>query len=102
LFGSDGRAIGRLDTVFKGDFPVREAQIVQESLDVVRLIYVRGEGCTEQHIRSLANQIRERMGRIRVEAESVSSIPRGPNNKFRAVICKLPPHQRYARTRTHA
>src|SRR5579885_1916454 len=102
LFGSDGRAIGRLDTVFKGDFLVRESQIVQESLNVVRLIYVPAEGCTEQHISALANQIRARMGNVRVEVESVSSIPRGPNNKFRAVICKLPQDQRYVRTQTHA
>jgi phenylacetate-CoA ligase len=102
LFGSDGRAIGRLDPVFKGDFLVCEAQIVQESLEFVRLVYVPAEGCTEQHIRALANQIRARMGSVRVEAESVSSIPRGPNNKFRAVISKLPPEQRYIGKRTHA
>jgi hypothetical protein len=30
----------------------------------------------------------------KVVLEEVSAIPRGPNGKFRAVICQLPPEER--------
>jgi len=34
------------------------------------------------------------MGDLEVVLEEVSAIPRGPNGKFRAVICQLPPEER--------
>jgi phenylacetate-CoA ligase len=94
LFTIDGRVIGRLDPVFKGDFLVQEAQIIQESLTVVRLRYVPAPGCAERQIQSMAEQIRARIGDVQVRTECVSAIPRGPNNKFRAVVCRLPLEQR--------
>jgi len=102
LFTKDGRAIGRLDPVFKGDFLVREAQLVQESLECVRLRYVPAAGCTDKHVRALVEQIRARMGGIRVQLEAVPVIPRGSNNKFRAVVCNLPADQRRFLMQTHA
>ena len=33
LYTLDGRSVGRLDPVFKGRLPIREAQIIQEALD---------------------------------------------------------------------
>jgi phenylacetate-CoA ligase len=102
LFTKDGRAIGRLDPVFKGDFLVREAQIIQESLECVRLRCVPAVGCTDKHLRALVEQVRARMGGVRVETELVHFIPRGSNNKFRAVVCNLPPDQRRSLMQTHA
>jgi phenylacetate-CoA ligase len=102
LFTRDGRAIGRLDPVFKGEFRVREAQIVQESLERVRLRYVPGPGCTGKHVSALVEQIRARMGGVRVQTEAVPAIPRGSNNKFRAVVCNLPADQRRSLMKTHA
>ena len=40
LYTMDGRRIGRLDPLFKGDLPIHEAQIIQEALDCVRVRYV--------------------------------------------------------------
>ena len=94
LYTADGRAIGRLDPVFKSDFPIREAQIIQESLELIRLRYVPAPGCADRHLSAMADQIRARMPGVRVMAEAVDSIPRSANNKFRAVICRLPAHQR--------
>src|SRR5262249_32972322 len=34
LYTTDGRRIGRLDTVFKSELPIKEAQIVQETLNL--------------------------------------------------------------------
>ncbi|HUB34219.1 MAG TPA: hypothetical protein VMA31_14355 [Bryobacteraceae bacterium] len=96
LYTADGRAIGRLDPVFKADYPIREAQIIQESFELVRLLYVPAPGCAERHVSAMADQIRARMPGVQVVAEVVEAIPRGANNKFRAVVCRLPAHQRGA------
>ncbi len=94
LYTTDGRCIGRLDPVFKADLPVSEAQIIQETLDRVRVRYVPTDEFTPMAGHSIVERLRERMGAVSVELESVSEIPRGANGKFRAVICALPEGQR--------
>jgi len=90
LFTADGRRIGRLDTVFKDRLPVREAQIVQETLTRVRVRYVSAPGFTSASGESIVNRVRARMGAIDVVLEEVDAIPRTPNGKLRAVLCLLP------------
>lgn len=93
LYTSDGRRIGRLDPVFKNQLPVREAQIIQESLTRVRVLYVPDEGFDRNAARSIVEKLQERMGNIEVLLEETREIPRGASGKFRAVICKLPAEQ---------
>ena len=94
LFTRDGRAVGRLDPVFKSRLPIREAQIVQETLDRVRVRYVPDAGFTAADGDSVAARIRERMGAIAVVLEPVDRIPRSANGKVRAVVCELAPAER--------
>jgi phenylacetate-CoA ligase len=89
LYTVDGRAVGRLDPVFKSRLPIHEAQIVQEALDRIRVRYVPADGFTGADGESLAARIRERMGPINVVLDQVAAIPRTANGKFRAVICQL-------------
>jgi phenylacetate-CoA ligase len=93
LLTMDGRRIGRLDPVFKDQLPVREAQIVQEALDSVRLRFVPAPEYTAADGKAMVNRIRQRMGNIKVILEEVNEIPRSANGKFRAVICNLPAQQ---------
>lgn len=93
LYTKDGRSIGRLDPVFKSHFPIREAQIVQETLDTIRVRYVPADTWTPAIEPALIEQLRSRMGDIRVELEQVKEVPRGANGKFRAVVCNVPPGQ---------
>jgi phenylacetate-CoA ligase len=86
----DGRQVGRLDPVFKGGLAIREAQIVQEALDRVRLRFVPAAQYTAEDGEALVRRIRERMGSIEVILEAVGEIPRTANGKFRSVICNLP------------
>ena len=44
LYTPDGRQIGRLDPVFKAGLGIREAQIVQDTLDAVTIRFVPGPG----------------------------------------------------------
>jgi phenylacetate-CoA ligase len=93
VYTSDGRRIGRLDPVFKAQLPVREAQIIQERLDLVRVRYTPDPEFNDDAARSIIERLRARMGNVEVILEPVSEIPRGASGKFRAVICNLPPEQ---------
>jgi phenylacetate-CoA ligase len=93
LYTSEGRRIGRLDPIFKAQLPIREAQIIQESLNLVRVRYVPDPEFDQEAARSIVERLRARMGNIEVTLEPVNEIPRGASGKFRAVICNLPPEQ---------
>ena len=47
LYTRDGRRVGRLDPVFKDRVAIREAQVIQDALDVVRVRYVPADGCSD-------------------------------------------------------
>jgi phenylacetate-CoA ligase len=90
LRGRDGRPIGRLDPAFKDDLPIRECQIVQESLGRARVLVAPEKGFDEAARRRLVRALRDRLGDLDVEIETVERIPRGANGKFRACISKVP------------
>ena len=85
----DGRRIGRLDPVFKADLHIREAQIIQDALDHVLVLYVPDAGFCSQSARDLVMRLRDRLGDIAITLEPVNAIPRGANGKFRAVISRV-------------
>jgi phenylacetate-CoA ligase len=90
LYTADGRRIGRLDPVFKGDLPLREAQIIQESLSVIRVRYVPDKGFKPADGEKIVAELQARLGPMEVALEEVAEVPREPNGKFRAVVCNLP------------
>jgi phenylacetate-CoA ligase len=85
----DRRVVGRLDPVFKGRLPVREAQFVQHSLDEIRVRVVPDREFGPGTIATLTSELRARLGPVQVIVEPVASIPRGPNGKFRSMVCQL-------------
>ncbi|MCC6972728.1 MAG: phenylacetate--CoA ligase family protein [Anaerolineae bacterium] len=89
LHTRDGRTIGRLDPVFKADFPIQEAQIVQKSLDLISVYYVPSEGFAPTIKEQIREQLCSRLGECEVEFLEVSHIPRTANGKFKAVVCAL-------------
>jgi len=89
LFTRDGRAVGRMDPVFKSRLAVREAQIVQRSLDNVLVRVVPAADFTAADSDAIMERIRERLGDVTVELEKVEHIPRTANGKLRAVVCEL-------------
>jgi phenylacetate-CoA ligase len=89
LYTVDGRAIGRLCTVIQGDLSVYEAQLVQEQLDLIRVKYVPTPEFTHRDADAIANRLRTCMGDVNVLFEQVDRIERGPNGKFRTVVCNL-------------
>ncbi len=86
----DGRLIGRLDPVFKADFDIVEAQIVQEKIDLLVLNVVEDKNFTEPQKIELITRLKNRVGdSVEVEYKKVDTIPRNANGKFKAVISKI-------------
>lgn len=89
LYTKDGRRIGRLDPVFKGDLPIVEAQIIQNSLNDLVVRYVPAADFDEKSAKDLKARLGERMGDVNIELDKVRYIPRTDRGKFRAVVCNL-------------
>jgi phenylacetate-CoA ligase len=89
LYTRDGRPVGRLDTIFKSSLPIVEAQIVQETLERVRVRFVPAADFTVAAGGRIIDELRARMGDIEVVLDPVSSIPRTQGGKFRAVVCNV-------------
>ncbi|MGH7607744.1 MAG: hypothetical protein ACREME_10415, partial [Gemmatimonadales bacterium] len=81
--------------VFHG-LPVRQSQIVQEQLDLLRVRVAPAPGFDATHERTIAERIRERLGDVRVTVQRVPDVPRTPNGKFRAIVSRLTPAERAA------
>ena len=82
----DGRLVGRLDHIFKEQYEIEEAQIVQEDIDSIAVLIVTSDRFSDKHRKNLERDVHARLGeRIRVDIELVPAIPREPNGKFRAV-----------------
>jgi hypothetical protein len=80
--------------VFKGTHAIREAQIIQETLDHVRVLLSPAPGFTKADATEMIGNLLDRMGDIRVTVELVDALPRTSNGKVRAVVCNVPPEVR--------
>jgi hypothetical protein len=89
LVAPDGRRVFWVNPVFYG-LPIREAQIVQETAEVLRVRVVPADGFGPGQRAEIEERLRARMGSVRVVFEECAAIPRGPNGKFRAVVCRVP------------
>lgn len=85
----DGRSIYWVNPIFYG-LALSEAQIVQESVDLVRILYVPARGLDPQAESIMCDRLRSRMGEIDIRFERVTSIPKSANGKFRAVVSNIP------------
>lgn len=94
LYTRDGRAVGRLDPVFKGDLGVEEAQVIQNTLTDVMVKLVSSDEFGPKQAALLKDRLRDRLGDMNIQLEEVESIPRTKSGKFRAVICNLPDDMR--------
>ena len=94
FYTSDGRVMGRVGPVFSAPLNIIEAQAIQEEPDRIRIRFVAAPNWTPEDGRKMIMRVQERVGRMDVVIEPVDHIPRGPNGKFRSVLCKLTPEVR--------
>ena len=95
LFTPDGRPVFWLNPVFYG-LPVRQSQIVQEHLDVLRVRVTPAPGFTAATEQTIVARLKQRMGEVRVIIDRVPEVPRTANGKLRAIICNLSTSEREA------
>jgi phenylacetate-CoA ligase len=88
VIAPDGRRVFWLNPVFHGQ-PVREAQIIQQSLDRIQVRYVPENGFDVLAQQTIRHRLIERLGPVQVDFEAAEWIPRGPNGKFQAVVSQL-------------
>jgi phenylacetate-CoA ligase len=96
LLTPDGRQVFWLNPVFYGLQGVRQSQIVQEKIDLLRVLIAPAPGFTPATARTIVERLRQRMGEVHVLVDQVEEVPRTANGKLRAVICNLSPEQRAA------
>lgn len=90
VIGPDGRQLVRFHGIFIHQPHVIEGQIIQETLDQIRVKIVPTEGFEEADKIDIANRIHQRLGnQVIVIVELVSSIERTNAGKFKAVISKV-------------
>ena len=85
----DGREMLRFDTVLKGIKNIREAQVVQEKIDLFTVHVVPTNGFDERDAETIKRNMQLHVGNVHTEVKSVDAIARTASGKFRAVICNL-------------
>jgi len=91
VFAPDGSIMLRFHGVFYGVDHVREAQVIQEELDRFLIRVAAAPGFGEEQRRKITENIRARVGAVKVEFETVESLERTARGKVKAVISKLKP-----------
>ena len=90
VVGPDGRQMVRFHGVFVNQPHVREGQIIQEALDLIRVKIVPSDGFGQVDVDEIVHRIQQRLGdSVKVIVESVDEIPRTKAGKFQAVISKM-------------
>lgn len=90
-----GRRVFWLNPVFYG-LPVAEAQIVQETIERLRIIVVPTPGFGPAAVETITMGIRDRVGPMEVVVEERKSIERGPGGKFRPLVSHISSSSREA------
>ena len=85
----DGRRIGRLDVVFKADFPICGAQVIQREEGKLLVKIVRAPTYTDSDGQRLVERFRDYVGPMEIRIEEVAELTKGANGKFRGVISTL-------------
>jgi phenylacetate-CoA ligase len=85
---SDGRRIFSIGPIFHG-LDVREAQIEQNSLDLLTFRYAPTRTTPPSLMKVVEERVRERLGPFKIVFAAVDQIPRGPNGKFRLLVSML-------------
>ena len=90
VVGPDGRQMVRFHGVFINQPNVREGQIIQESLELIRVKVVPTKDFYSKDVQDIIHRVHQRLGdKVRVEVERVTEIPRTKAGKFQAVISKI-------------
>jgi len=90
VVGPDGRRMVRFHGIFVDQPHVREGQIIQETLNRIRVKVVPSNGYGPADVQEIIHRVQQRLGpQVEVLVESVADLPRTAAGKFQAVISRL-------------
>lgn len=90
VFSPDGRQMVRFHGIFVDQPHIREGQIIQESLEHIRVRVVTSGAFGQEDIDEIIRRVHQRLGwNVRVSIEPVAAIERTKAGKFQAVISKV-------------
>lgn len=97
LFTPAGSPVGLLDTIFHSGLHMREAQIVQERRNLIRIRIVPAAGFSDADRIDMQKGVQARLGaEVAVIVDVVDEIERTPAGKFRVQVCELTQEERGA------
>lgn len=92
VVGPDGRRMVRFHGIFVDQPHVQEGQIIQETLERVRVKVVPTPGFDQADVAEIVRRMQQRLGpQVTIMVETVDRIPRSAAGKFQAVISRLHP-----------
>lgn len=90
VYAPDGRRMVRFHGIFVNQPHVREGQIIQEKIDLIRVLVVPKDGFDGHDRQDIINRIQQRLTpQMNVQIELVDNIKRTASGKFKAVVCNL-------------
>ncbi len=97
LYTPAGSPVGGLDTIFHSGLHMREAQIVQERRNLIRIRVVAAPGFSDADRIDMRKGVQVRLGAdVEVVVDVVDEIARTPAGKFRVQVCELSAEERGA------
>jgi phenylacetate-CoA ligase len=89
VVGPDGREMVRFHSLFINLPRIIEGQVIQEAIDRLHIKVVATDGFGIEEERTIRQRAVQRLGRVQVQVERVSEIPRNARGKFRSVVSLL-------------
>ncbi len=89
IVGTDGRRMVRFHSVFNGLATIKQAQVIQESLENITIKIVTAGKPDTNELKLIKERIISQLGAIQITIEEVAAIPLTANGKFKAVVSKL-------------
>ncbi len=86
IIGKDGREMVRFHSIFYGLENIKQAQVIQESLDAITVKLVTEKPLSPQEEALITVRIQSQLGSIDTRLERVAAIPLNRNGKFQAVV----------------
>jgi phenylacetate-CoA ligase len=89
VVGKDGREMVRFHGIFINLPNVIEGQIIQNGYDDFVINVATSSGITAEEQETILKKMESQLGEVKVTINQLSTIPRGPNGKFKAVISNV-------------
>ena len=85
----DGRRLEGPGNVFQENWPIRGAQIIQETLDRIRVCIVPAPGFDKSIEKLLISGLQDRVGDMEIIINQVAEIPRTKSGKRKIIVSQL-------------